>query len=324
MKKRSLIITIISIIAFVCMLTFYTGNYYYNIILQVCCYFVTVAGLNFITGMTGQPMLGMAGVFAIGAYTSSILTTKLGFSAIASIPCVLLIGLVIGLLLGYPSLRLSGVYLSFTTIAFSEIVRILLTNMTGLTGGGTGLKNVPNYVLFGWELDSMKAKLVFYIPVALIIALFCNRVIHSRWGRSFFSIRDNIEAVPTCSISVTNMKLIAFCLATIFGSLGGSMYAHMNNYVNPTSYNQTLSVTMLSMLIIGGMGSMPGCLAGTVIVVLLPEGLRFLGKYYNLVYSLLMLICVVLFPGGITNVFRKDVDRKAKYAELLKIFVGGK
>lgn len=321
-KKFSLLVYIALLIAFFLMLIFYHKNYYYNILLQICCYFVAVAGLNFITGMTGQPMLGMAGVFAIGAYTTSILTTKCGFTAIQAVPAVLLMGLLVGVLLGYPSLRLSGVYLSFTTIAFSEIVRILLTNMTELTGGGTGLKNIPNYVLFDVELNSLKSKAVFYVFIAILVALFSSRVIRSKWGRSFFAVKDNIEAVPTCSMNVTNIKLLAFCLATIFGSLGGSMYAHLFNYVNPTSYNQKLSVTMLSMLIVGGMGSIQGCLIGTIIVVLIPECLRFLGKYYDIIYSFLILMYIVLLPGGIVNLKNKDIDRKTKLLELVRIFSG--
>lgn len=301
----------------------YKGNYFYTVLCQIVCYFIAIVGLNFITGMTGQPMLGMAGVFAIGSYTSALLTTKGGMNAFAAMPIVLVVGLIVGLILGYPSLRLSGVYLSFTTIGFSEIVRILLMNLTNLTGGGTGIKGIPNYVLFGFEFKSMQSKLYLFIAIALLVALFANRIVKSKWGKSFLAIRDNIEAVPSCGINVTNVKLIAFCLTNILGCLAGALYAHMTNYITPTTYTQTLSITMLSMLIIGGMGSIWGCLIGTSVVILLPEVFRFLGRYYDLVYAVVMLVVVVTIPGGLVNLFRKDA-RKIKLADITKIFIGGR
>lgn len=296
-------------------------NYLYNVLCQITCYFILCVGLNFITGLTGQPMMGMAGVFALGSYTMAILTTKFGWSPWATLPALLLMGLLVGLLLGYPSLRIEGVYLSLTTIAFSEIVRILITNATGLTGGGTGIKNIPNFSFFGMELNTAKSKLIMLVVFAAMITLIATRIIHSRWGRNFIAIRDNIEAVPSCGISVTSVKLIAFILATMIGSLAGGLYAGLYNYINPTTYNQTLSVNFVSMLVIGGMGSIWGCLVGSAVVVYLPELLRFTGNYYDFVYAFIVLAFIVLMPGGLVSMFKKG---KMKSADLVKIFVGGR
>lgn len=322
-KFRSILALLAVFLVVAAVFIFYHGNYLFNVMCLVCCYFVAVTGLNFITGMTGQPMLGMAGVFAIGSYTTSILTTRTGMNPWQAIPFVLLAGLVIGILLGYPSLRLSGVYLSFTTIGFSEIVRILAMNMTEVTGGGTGIKNIPNYVIGSMELSSSKEKLFVYIPIALLVGLFANWIVHSRWGRNFFAIRDNIEAVPICSINVTSVKMVAFCLATMLGCLAGSMYAHMYNYINPSTYNQTLSISIISMLIIGGMGSVWGGLVGSLLVTVLPECLRFFGRYYDFVYAVLMLLMIIFFPGGLVNIFKKENDRKKSLKDLVQIFIGG-
>ena len=284
------------------------------------CYYIAVVGLNFITGMTGQPMLGMAGVFALGGYTSGLLTTKLGFTPWTAIPFVLLAGLIIGILLGYPSLRVSGVYLSFTTIGFSEIVRILLNNMTGLTGGGTGLKDIPSFSVFGYTLTSMRELFLLYALIAMLVALFASRIIHSKWGKSFIAVKDNIEAVPVCGINLTTVKVTAFCLTTMLGCLGGSMYVHMINYANPSTYTQPLSVSMLSMLIIGGMGSNIGCFIGTVIVICLPELLRFLGRYYDLVYAIIVMLVIIFMPYGLVNVFKEKHLRMSR-KDLLRIFI---
>lgn len=300
---------------------FCDSNYLFNLLCQIMCYYIAVTGLNFITGMTGQPMLGMAGVFALGGYTSGLLTTRLGISPWLALPFVLLMGLIVGLLLGYPSLRVSGVYLSFTTIGFSEIVRILLNNMTSLTGGGTGLKDIPSFSVFGHTLVTMKEKFLLYACIAVLVALFANRIIHSKWGKSFIAVNDNIDAVPVCGINLTTVKVTAFCLTTMLGCLGGSLYVHMINYANPSSYSQTLSVTMLSMMIVGGMGSNIGCFIGTALVICLPELLRFLGRYYDLVYAIIVMLLILFMPCGLANIFRKK-GRKISLQDLKHIFIG--
>lgn len=297
----------------------YNGNYLYNVACQIICYYILCVGLNFITGMTGQPMMGMAGVFALGSYTSGILTTRLGLSPWLTIPALLFVGLIVGILLGYPSLRIEGVYLSLTTIAFSEIVRILITNATKLTGGGTGIKNIPNYVLFGYEISTPCSKMILMLAFAVVISLIANRIINSQWGRCFYAIRDNIEAVPACGINVTKAKLTAFILATMIGSLAGGLYAHLFNYINPSTYNQTLSVTFVSMLVIGGMGSIWGCLLGSLVVTYLPELLRFTGNYYDFAYALIVLLFIVLLPGGLVSIFQKV---GMKTSDLCRIFIG--
>ena len=192
-------------------------------------------GLNFITGLTGQPMMGMAGVFALGSYTSAILTTKLGrsppgarsprccWSACSSACCWAI-----------RACASSGVYLSLTTIAFSEIVRILITNATDLTGGGTGIKDIPNYSLFGYEFASSQSKLLLLLVFAVLIALLAVRIIHSQAGAAASSPSATIsKRCPPAASTLPSIKLIAFILATMIGCLAGALYAHLFNYINP-------------------------------------------------------------------------------------------
>lgn len=300
----------------------YKGEYIYTVLQQICCFFVAVMGINFITGMTGQPMMGAAGVLAIGAYTTGILSSY-GWNPFWALIPVILISALIGVGLGYPSLRLSGVYLSFTTIAFSEIVRIFATNLTGLTGGATGIKNIPTYRLFGYMFASSKDKLLVYVVLCIILALLADRIIHSQWGRSLLAVRDNIDTVPACGINVTYVKVIAFCLCTVYCGIAGSMYAHMNNYINSLTFTQTMSIKVLSMLVLGGMGSVAGCFVGTVLIVIFPEMLRFLGQYYELVYTIIMMLVIIFLPGGLVNVFgSKKLSRKESWKRLRDIFIG--
>ena len=299
---------------------FYKNNYFLTVLCQVLCYFIAAAGLNFVTGLTGQANLGMAGIFSIGAYTSALCTLRLDMSPWLCFLPVLFMGWLVGKLLGYPSLRVEGVYLSLTTIVFSEIVRITLTNLTDFSGGAAGLKYIPTYRFFGADLGIPKNMLLLLIVISLIVTYISDRVIRSRWGRAFVSIRDNIEAVGSCGINVSAMKITAYTLSTLFGALSGALYAHFNTYLNPMVYNSQLSTSFVVMLIIGGIGTVSGCLIGSIVVRLLPEMLRFMGNYYQFVYSIICLLCIVFLPGGLVSYIFNHRGTNGKI--ILETFIG--
>lgn len=290
------------------------NSYFMTLFCSCMINLIVVMGLNFITGMTGQPNFGSAGIYALGAYTSSLLTVKLGLSPWLSIFAVILMGLLIGLGLGYPSLRLKGVYLSITTIAFAECVRLLLTNLPDLTGGVNGVRNIPRYSIFGFVLRMQRHYYYFLVVVVLLLAIVARYIIRSKWGRAFFAIRDNIDAIESCGINVAQIKILAFTLAAVFGAIGGAMYAHFIGYINPIMFTSDMSSLYVVMLILGGGGKLLGNAIGAVLVTLLPEILRFLGDYYQVTYSLIVLLCVVLLPDGIFSIgkLRKRLRHRRK------------
>lgn len=287
-----------------------TNTYYVTMFCLTLIYIIIAFGLNFITGMTGQTNLGTAGIFCLGAYTSALLTTKTGLSPWIGLIAAILMGLLIGVGLGYPSFRLEGVYLSLTTIAFGEAVRQLANNMTDFTGGAQGVRNIPPFSLFGLEISSKIQNYYFILAFVILFALITHRIMHSKWGRAFIAIRDNIDAVATCGINTAHIKIIAFTLASVFGCVAGSLYAHYSAYINASTFTLNLSVTFVVMILIGGMGNMWGCIIGAVIVSMLPEFLRFLGEYYQLTYSIMILLCILFMPGGILTVTKKIRHKK--------------
>jgi branched-chain amino acid transport system permease protein len=281
------------------------GNYYTTILCQTMIYIIVVFGLNFITGMTGQVNLGTAGIYALGAYTSALLTTKLPISPWIALLGSILMGYLIGKGLGYPSLRVKGVYLSLTTIAFGEIVKQCLNNMAGFTGGTQGVRKIPTLSVFGYSLDS---RMSFYYLLVGFVVVFCAiswRIIHSKWGRAFIAVRDNIEAMESCGINVADIKIKTFTLASIYACVAGFLYAHFNGYINPVTFSTDLSVNFVVMLMVGGIGRLPGNIIGACVVTILPEMLRGLGSYWQFVYSLIILLCAVLLPGGVLSIIRK-------------------
>lgn len=290
----------------------FTGvnDYYMTICCQAAVYSIVVLGLNFITGMTGQMNMGNAAVYGLGAYTMALLTTKLGFSPWIAILFVILTGCIVGFVIGWPSLRVQGVYLSLTTIAFNEIVRLLLQNLK-FTGGSSGVRNIPNFNLFGLQINTPTRNFYFLLAVLVLFMVISNRIIHSKYGRAFIAVRDNVDAIESCGIKLTNIKLTAFVLSTVFGALAGGFYACFMSYISPSTYTTTLSTNFLVMMIVGGRGSIWGCVIGATVIAFAPELLRFLGGYYKFVYALVIILIILFNPDGLISLGRRMRDRSA-------------
>ncbi len=283
---------------------FVTNTYDRMLFDQTLINIMAVVGLNFITGLTGQVNLGMAGIVAAGAYTSALLTTKFLLSPWLTLVCAVLVGIVIGVVLGWPSLRIKGIYLALTTIGFGEIVRLLLTNMADITGGTQGVLNIPPYTLFGLQIDNEGAYYYLLLTAVIGMVLLAQRVIDSKWGRVFKAIRDNDQAAEVCGVNIAEIKITAFILSTVYASIAGAFYAHLMGYINPADFNFDLSVKYLMMLMLGGIGSVPGGIIGGIVITTLPEYLRFLKDYYWLIFSILVLVAVVVLPNGLVSVFQ--------------------
>ncbi len=303
-------VLVIAVSGFLVALPFIAKDSYNRLLfIQVMINVIVVVGLNFITGLAGQMNLGTAGIFALGAYTSALLTTRLGASAWLGLAAAILMGFIVGRGLGYPSLRVKGVYLALTTIGFGEIVRMFLTNFSDFTGGIRGVNDIPAFKLFGIDFREELHMYFLYLAISAVLLLVAHYITNSKWGRVFKGVRDNPEACEASGIDISSIKILAFTLATIYASIGGVMYAHCFGYINPNAFNMNLSINYLVMLILGGVGSVPGCLLGTAAITLLPEYLRFLQNYYWLIFSVITLIFVIFRPEGIISFFPKPASR---------------
>lgn len=310
MKKRSTRTSIMLLALFLivagCMPLFLKKQYYTNLMVQVLINIIIVTGLNFITGLTGQMNLGTAGIFALGAYTSALLTTKLGINPWLGLLASILMGCIIGIGLGYPSLRLKGVYLALTTIGFSEVVRIFITNLIDLTGGSAGINRIPPFTLFGHAFTDNVSTFYLYLAITAILLIFAQRVVKSKWGRMLKAIKDNPEALETSGVNVAWPKILAFTLAAVYGCIAGCLYAHFIRFIFPDEYTINFSINYVIMLVIGGVGSVPGAVLGTLLVMIVPEVLRFLENYYWLLFSIITLLFVIFLPNGLASIFSGD------------------
>lgn len=307
-RKKALIVALTMIVAIVAPLLV-TDNYNRGILVMVLINIIVVLGLNFITGLTGQMNLGTAGIFAVGAYTTGLLSTKLGMSPWLTLIASLIMGLVIGLGLGYPSLRVKGVYLALTTIGFGEIVRILISNFK-FTNGIMGIRDIPSFALGGFQFDTMLSRYYLYLVFTVIMTMVAYRITYSKWGRMFKAIRDNDEAVQASGVNISKPKILAFTLAAVFGCLAGSLYAVHMEFISPSVFTFDLSTTFIIMMMLGGIGSVPGVVLGTVIGTILPEKLRFIGNWYWIVFSAIILIIVIFRPNGLISFFNQKKSVK--------------
>lgn len=309
---------ILGALVILCLLTLpqlITNSYVQILINQTLINLIVVMGLNFITGLTGQMNMGTGGIYALGAYGMALLTTRTGVSAWFGLLLAILLGFLIGRGLGYPSLRVSGVYLSLTTIGFGEIVRLLLMNMTEFTGGALGVKGIPKFSIFGYQLDSDRKYYYLLLVFAVMLWITAKRIVASKWGRVFKSIKDNPDAAEACGVNIAQIKILAFTLAAIFGCIGGALYACLMGYISPSTFNQDLSINYLVMMMVGGIGSVTGNIVGAAVVTMLPELLRFMEGYYWLIFSIITLIFAIFLPYGLTSIYPKAMHYIKKHRE---------
>ncbi len=315
MKKRTKVLLLTGLgLLLAALPVFITNAYAIIVINQTLISIIVLMGLNFITGLMGQMNLGTAGIMAMGAYTSALLTTKLSMSPWVALISAVLMGCILGIGLGYPSLRIKGIYLALTTLGFSEIIRLVINNLVDITGGPTGVRNIPCFKLFSYEIKGAVPYyylLLIFVVVMIVIAL---RIIHSKWGRAIKAIKDNEVAVEACGIKLSTIKIFAFTLCCVYGCIGGALYGHLIGYISPTDFSVDTTIRYLMMLMIGGIGSIPGNVIGAVVVNVLPEALRFLGNYYWLIFSILILVSSVLLPNGLVSVIKMIYSKVSRFA----------
>lgn len=269
-------------------------------------YAIVGIGLNILLGYSGLISLGTAGFMGIGAYASAYLTQDLGLPFILSLIISIAIPVVIGLLIGLISLRLEGVYLAIATLAVSEICRKVFVEFDQITGGFSGKSaGYPNF--FGFTLDR---EITYFLIVGLLVLvmIFTHNFIKSATGRALLTMRGSEPAAQAMGINILKYKLIAFALATAFAALGGILYVHYIRFAYPSTWNLTLSLQILAVIVIGGLRSITGPILGSFIVFGVPElilkQLPVIGNIDGLsfIFTGVLIICVILFyPNGLTN-----------------------
>lgn len=277
-----------------------TNQYYITIAVKIGIYIMLALGLNVLVGYTGLVSLGHAGFVAIGAYTASLMATKLGLGFFASVIVGMVVAGLAGLLLGLPTLRLSGTYLSIVTLGFGEIVKTIAMNWDPVTNGTLGVKNIPRPSFFGISLTIANSGLYYLMLVMLLmVSLFCYVVYKSRTGRAFLAIKTDEMAGIMMGINVTYYKVLAFVLSAVICAAAGALYATLIGYIDPNTFTFDVSTLILSIVILGGIGTIRGMFIGSFILILFPEVSRALMDYRFVVYGLILVLMMRFRPQGL-------------------------
>lgn len=263
-------------------------------------YVILAIGMNIITGYCGQINLGMAGFFAVGAYTSALVTTRLSVSFWLALPISALTAAIAGVFVGVPALKVKGgVYLVLITTSFASIVQVILNQWVSLTKGPMGMVGIPSPSI---------GKLVFYdrlhwfyliYAVVFIVVWLAVRLVGSRIGRSFVALRESETSAQSIGISPAYYKVLAFVCSAVLGGIAGSLYAHYMTTISPDAFGFSLSVLALVMIVVGGVGSIPGSIVGGIALAVVPEWLRVLGPFQSVAYAAGIVLAVVFLPKGL-------------------------
>jgi branched-chain amino acid transport system permease protein len=294
------------------------GRFLSQVLFMVGLYVMMGLGLNIVVGYAGLLDLGYVAFFAFGAYTMGVLTTtdSLGISNLnfwLALPVCALVGVITGFILGVPVLRMRGDYLAIVTLGFGEIIRILALSdwLAPLIGGAQGILHIP-YPRIG-EFEFNKPELMYYLVIvgSLLAGFLTVRLRQSRLGRQWMAMREDEDVAEAMGINLVQTKLLAFMIGAAFSALAGGIFAARLSTIFPHTFNLLWSINALSLIIVGGMGSIPGVVVGALILVGLPELLREFQEYRLLMYGLLLIVMMLVRPEGFIPEARRKQELRA-------------
>lgn len=295
-KHRVFILLTLALIAMLFPLI--TDNYGLEVLTNVWFYVILCLGLNIVVGYAGLLDLGYAAFFAVGAYTTGILTSEFGVNFWLTIPAAVFLSACAGCIIGGPTLRLRSDYLAIVTLGFGEIVRIIARNLE-ITGGASGLIGIERPSIFGFQLTQIIHFYYVFLILAVIAGFISYRLQHSRMGRAWQYVREDEDAAEAMGINRVAVKLYAYVIGAIFGGVAGCFFAAKMSAISPETFQFQQSVLILLGVVLGGMGKIPGVIIGAFALVLFPEVFRELGSMRILVFAVVMLIIMLYRPEGI-------------------------
>jgi branched-chain amino acid transport system permease protein len=301
---------IIALLAIAFCYPFFTGRYAQDVATNVLIYVCLGLGLNVVVGLAGMLDLGYIAFYGVGAYTYALLNIHFGMSFWLCLPVAAALALTAGCIIGYPTLRMRGDYLAIVTLGFGEIVRILLNNWMSLTNGPNGILGINPPSIYipsfenGFSLELLYLKKLHYLYyVALLLAIITvisvRHLNFSRIGRAWESIREDETAAELMGVNTFKLKLLAYAMGALFAGLAGAFFCARMRFVSPESFTFLESAMVLSMVVLGGMGSIPGIILGAAALIVLPEVFREFETYRMLVFGMSMVVMMLFRPAGL-------------------------
>jgi branched-chain amino acid transport system permease protein len=293
----------------------YSGNYWLSVFNLIGITIIAVTGLNILIGYCGQLSIGHAGFMAVGAYTTAVLTSRLGFPFLAGLICSGFSAGLIGIIFGLPSVRVRGFYLAITTIA-AQFIIIWIINHWSVTGGFVGM-DVPRASIFGFVFKTEASQFYLIMVVVALCIFLAKNLARGRVGRAFIAVRDNDLAAEVMGINLLYYKLLAFFIGCFLAGIAGALFAHWTGFINAENFTLTDSVLYIGMVIIGGLGTTIGPIMGVVVIRLLQQLITYISPFIEnaipslstgfttglgpMVFGLAIILFLILEPRGLAH-----------------------
>jgi len=266
-----------------------------------CVTLMATYGLNLTVGYAGQMSLGQAAFYGIGAYIAAT-ALKAGIPFFVILPLAAIVCFAVGLALGFPALRVQHHYLAFATLGFNVLVFLMMRNEEKLTGGTFGISGIPRPTLFGLSLDGVLPFFWFTLFFTVLLISLLWWLLRSPWGRAFAALRDNPIRAESLGVNITAYTLFAFAIGATCAGIAGAFFASLVQFIEPAPFHVSTSLMMLLGVIVGGSGRFLGPVLGTLVIVLLPEWLRFMANWYLAVFGFAVVALMIWLPGGLLSI----------------------
>jgi branched-chain amino acid transport system permease protein len=293
--------TLGAMLAVMLTIPFVFDNYILDVAWTAMFFMLLALGLNIIVGYCGMCDLGYAAKFAIGAYTTGILINSFGWNFWLTLPVSIAVSAVAAVIIGAPTLKLRSDYLAIVTLGFAEIVRITARNLD-ITGGATGITSISRPYFFGLHLTRIHHWYYVFLILVIIFIFISYRVRNSRFGRALTYIREDEDAARAMGVNTTLYKLYAYMIGAVLGGIAGSFFAVRMTAISPGSFDFTMSANIMLAVVLGGMGKIPGVIAGAAFFAVFPELFRdipVVGDMRMLFFGLLLIIVMITRPQGL-------------------------
>ncbi|HUU40944.1 MAG TPA: branched-chain amino acid ABC transporter permease [Desulfatiglandales bacterium] len=299
---------------------FISNAYTLYILNTIGIYAIAAVGLNLLIGYTGQISLGHGAFFGVGAYTAAILATKMNIPFLVTIPAAGFITALVGMVFGIPSIRLKHLYLTIATLAGQFILEYIFVQWESLTGGAEGV-SIPTANIFGIGLNSDRVFFFVIFFCLIVMSWMAVNIIRTRYGRAFIAIRDNDQAAEGMGIPIFRYKLLSFAISSFYAGIAGGLFAYYMMSITPEPFNLWLSIQYIAIIIIGGLGSIPGAIFGSIFIITLNEILSSTAEYFmnleasigigitiaplrEFIYGLTIILFIIFEPKGLAEVWR--------------------
>lgn len=284
------------------------GNYGFYVATLWLVTSLAAMGLNLTLGYAGLKSLAHAAFVGIGAYTTALMVTSAGLPWVSALAASGVLCFAVGVILGFPALRVKAHYLGFVTLAFASFFFLFVRNEQWLTGGVFGFSNIPRPHLFGTRLDDAQAFYRCTLVVVVVLALAMWWLLRGPWGRAFMALRENPTRAASLGVDIRTYTLLAFAIGAAYGGFAGALYAPLVEFIDPGPFALSASFMFLLMVVVGGQGYFMGPFVGALVAVALPEYLRFTGGYYLLVFAAFVLVLLIVCPQGLIGLLERGLN----------------